>query len=77
MYSAGWDDAVYISDLRAGGQAVSVVPGPHVCGESIYVVENLLIAGSYRNSKNLMLYDLRNPSKVLQYLEMDSKSSQA
>jgi hypothetical protein len=42
-----------------------MVSGPHVCGESIDVIENLLIAGSYRNSKNLMLFDIRNPSKVL------------
>ena len=65
VYSGGWDDAVYISDLRAGGSAVAVAPGPHVCGESIDVVENLLIAGSYRNTKNLLLFDLRNPMKVL------------
>jgi WD40 repeat protein len=37
IYSAGWDEAVYVSDLRLGGMAVSVFPGPHVCGESIDV----------------------------------------
>jgi len=75
VYSGGWDDAVYVSDLRAGGAAVAVAPGPHVCGESIDVVENLLVAGSYRHTKNLLLFDLRNPMKVLQYLEMDAKLS--
>jgi len=65
VYSSGWDDVVYVSDLRIGGQAVSMIPGPHVCGESIDVVENLLLAGSYRNQKNLLLFDLRNPIKVL------------
>ena len=39
--------------------------GTHVCGESVDVSENLLIVGSYRNQRNLLLYDLRNPSKVL------------
>lgn len=65
VYSGGWDDAIYVSDLREGGSAVSVIPGPHVCGDSIDVVGNLLVAGSYRNKKNLLLFDLRHPLKVL------------
>lgn len=64
LYSGGWDDSVYINDLRQGGP-VEVVPGPHVCGESIDVQDNYLIAGSYRNQRNLLLYDLRYPTKVL------------
>jgi len=75
VYSGGWDDAIYVSDLREGGSAVAVIPGPHVCGDSIDVVGNLLLAGSYRNKKNLLLYDLRHPLKVLEYLDMDVKSS--
>jgi hypothetical protein len=66
---------VYVSDLRAGGAAVAVAPGPHVCGERIDAVENLLVAGSYRHTKNLLLFDLRNPMKALQYLEIDAKLS--
>lgn len=49
VYSGGWDGAIYVSDLRQGGSAVAVVPGPHVCGDSIDVDENLLLAGSFRN----------------------------
>ena len=59
--------------MREGGSAVSVIPGPHICGDSIDVVGNLLLAGSYRNKKNLLLFDLRHPLKVLEYLEMDAK----
>lgn len=70
LYSGGWDDAVYISDMRVG-KFVGVVPGPHICGEAIDLLGNLLIAGSYRNQKNLTLYDLRNPKTALQHLEMD------
>jgi hypothetical protein len=47
------------------------VPGPHISGEAIDVVDNLLIAASYRNQRNLTLFDLRFPSKVLQFLEFD------
>ncbi len=65
VYSGGWDDAVYVSDIRSGGSAVSIIPGPHVCGDAIDVVGNLLLAGSYRNQRNLLLFDIRNPSKVL------------
>ncbi len=63
-----------VNDLREGGP-VSIIIGPHVCGESIDVCDNLLIAGSYRNQRNLQLFDLRYPAKVLQYLEMDSMMS--
>ena len=47
LYSGGWDDCIYISDLREGG-FVGMIPGPHVCGESFDVIDNTLIAGSYR-----------------------------
>jgi WD40 repeat protein len=75
IYSGGWDDAVYLSDLREGGSAVLSMLGPHVCGESIDVIGNLVLAGSYRNQKNLLLFDIRNPKKPLQYLEMDIRPS--
>jgi hypothetical protein len=48
LYSSGWDDTVLVNDLREGGP-VSIVVGPHVCGESIDVYDSYLIAGSYRN----------------------------
>ena len=48
LYSSGWDDTVMINDLREGGP-VGIVVGPHVCAsDGIDVVDNLLIAGSYR-----------------------------
>ena len=53
------------------------VVGPHVCGESIDVLDNMLVAGSYRNTKNLILVDLRKPSEILQYLEMDIHAAAA
>lgn len=71
LYSGGWDNTVYISDLRAGYD-VGAILGPHVCGDSIDVAGNFLIAGSYRNEKNLLLYDLRHTSKPFQFLELDS-----
>lgn len=42
-----------------------MMTGTHVCGDSIDVVENLLVAGSYRNQRNLQLFDLRKTGKVL------------
>jgi WD40 repeat protein len=64
LYSSGWDDTVHINDLREGGP-VGIVTGTHVCGEAIDVVDNLLIAGNYRNQRNLLLFDLRQSSKPL------------
>ena len=65
MYSGGWDDAVFISDLREGAY-VGMFPGPHVCGDSaLDVFGHLLVAASYRNQRNLATFDLRHPGKVL------------
>lgn len=64
LLSGGWDDAIYINDLREGG-AVGVIPGPHISGDAIDIKGNLIIAGSYRNERNLTLYDIRFPMKVL------------
>ena len=33
LYSGGWDDAVFVTDLREGAY-VSMIPGPHICGDS-------------------------------------------
>ncbi|TNV77896.1 hypothetical protein FGO68_gene9685 [Halteria grandinella] len=73
LYSGGWDDAIYVNDLREGG-AVGVVLGPHISGDAIDVKGNLLIAGSYRNERNLTLFDLRFPTKPLQHIDMDTSS---
>lgn len=73
LFSGGWDDVIYINDLREGG-AVGMIPGPHICGDGIDVKGNLVIAASYRNERNLTLYDLRSPMKVLQHIEMDNSA---
>ncbi|CDW82968.1 wd repeat protein [Stylonychia lemnae] len=74
LYSSGWDDTVQINDLREGG-SVGIISGTHVCGDAIDVCENLLVAGNYRNQKNLMLFDLRKTNKVLQFIEFDNYST--
>eukprot|EP00347_Sterkiella_histriomuscorum_P002300 403368688 len=74
LYSAGWDDTVQINDLRVGGP-IDQIAGTHVCGDSIDVIDNLLVAGSYRNQRNLQIYDLRKSNKVLQNVEFDNTST--
>lgn len=74
MYSGGWDDAVFVTDLREGTY-VSMIPGPHICGDTALDVQgHLLVAASYRNQNNLATYDLRHSLKALQYLDMDTSS---
>eukprot|EP00351_Strombidinopsis_sp_SopsisLIS2011_P001644 CAMPEP_0116883202 /NCGR_PEP_ID=MMETSP0463-20121206/15664_1 /TAXON_ID=181622 /ORGANISM="Strombidinopsis sp, Strain SopsisLIS2011" /LENGTH=79 /DNA_ID=CAMNT_0004537611 /DNA_START=570 /DNA_END=809 /DNA_ORIENTATION=+ len=52
IYSGGWDDIIMINDLREGGP-VNKILGPHICGESIDLQGNLLLAGSQRYKNSL------------------------
>lgn len=55
--SCGWDNTMIIYDVRYQYPVASML-GPHVCGESIDVNGNYLIAGSYSIENNLTVWDL-------------------
>jgi len=63
LYSGGWDDTIQMWDLRSGSSVRSVF-GPHICGDSIDVFQNYLVAGSWRTQNQIQLFDLRNFSEI-------------
>ena len=58
LLSAGWDNTVQIWDLRINQPAASLY-GPHVCGDAIDVSGNEVLTGSWRQDKQLQIWDLR------------------
>lgn len=64
LASGGWDQKVIIWDLKSGDPAI-YIQGPNICGDSLDIVENQLLTGSWRSSKQLQLYDLRKGDKII------------
>ena len=61
MFSGGWDDTVQVWDDRIANSQ-RFIYGPHVCGSSLDIDTkyNHLLAGSWRKSSSLQIWDLRN-----------------
>lgn len=58
LLSGGWDNTVQIWDLRTSQPAASLF-GPHICGDAIDVSGNEVLTGSWRQEKQLEIWDLR------------------
>lgn len=56
LISAGWDSTVQIWDIRTSA-AIRTIMGPHICGESIDIKGDLLLAGSWRDKNSLQVFD--------------------
>jgi WD40 repeat protein len=74
LASGGWDQKIIIWDLKTG-EPVFYLQGTGVCGDSIDIVEDQLLAGSWRNSKQLQLFDLRKGDKIIDIDLIPPKSS--
>lgn len=61
--SCGWDNTLIIYDVRQHYPVASML-GPHVCGESLDVQGNYILAGSYSLKENLTIWDIRKHSRV-------------
>ena len=57
LASSGWDDSILIWDIRSGN-VVRTISGPHICGDAMDVIDRHIITGSYRNKKQLEIYDI-------------------
>lgn len=58
LLSGGWDNTVQIWDLRINQPCASMY-GPHICGDAVDVSGNEVLTGSWRQSKQLQIWDLR------------------
>jgi len=67
LISGGWDNLVYIWDLRQEGP-VSHILGPNVSGESLDIYGDHIVAGSYNNEQNLCLMSIKD-SKIKKNIE--------
>lgn len=63
VISGGWDNTVQIWDIRAG-HAVRSFYGPHICGDSLDIVGNEILTGSWRNEHQVEVWDFRSGEKI-------------
>jgi WD40 repeat protein len=62
IISGGWDNTVQIWDIRVG-DAVRSIYGPHICGESLDMVGNEVLTGSWRPKNQLEVWDFGKGTK--------------
>lgn len=63
IISGGWDNTIQIWDVRTGFASRSIY-GPHICGDSLDIVGNEILTGSWRNDNQLEVWDYRSGEKV-------------
>jgi COMPASS component SWD3 len=63
VISGGWDNTVQIWDIRTG-YSVRSFYGPHICGDSIDIVGNDIVTGSWRPKNQLEIWDYGTCEKI-------------
>lgn len=77
LFTGGWDNSILAWDIRKESPAYHFL-GPNISGESLDVYENKVIAGSFNNDKNLMIFDIRNTKSgyAINWFDSDEKSEE-
>ncbi|CAN0342735.1 unnamed protein product, partial [Laminaria digitata] len=57
LVSGGWDNCVHVWDVGKAATARTVF-GPHICGDAVDVVGELIVTGSWRDDSQLETWDL-------------------
>lgn len=63
IISGGWDNTVQVWDIRTGISARSLY-GAHICGDSLDIVGNEILTGSWRPENQLEIWDLNSCQKI-------------
>lgn len=63
IISGGWDNTIQIWDIREGVSVRSIY-GPHICGDSLDVCGNEILAGSWRPNNQLEIFDFGSGKKI-------------
>jgi COMPASS component SWD3 len=69
VYSGGWDCTVQIWDLRTNSSVRSIL-GPNVCGDSIDIQGNFVLAGSWREKNALQVFDYQS-GEIVHNIDME------
>lgn len=62
LCSAGWDNTIIIHDLRKKGPIAGIL-GAYVCGDALEFYGQEIISGSWRNEKQIEVWDTRTTEK--------------
>lgn len=63
LLSGGWDDTLQVWDLRNSAPTRAIF-GPHVCGDSIDINGNYILACSWRSDEQIQIFDIRTYTPV-------------
>ena len=63
LVSAGWDNKVILWDVRQATR-IREIFGPHVCGDSVDVKNNVLLTGSYHTGNQLQLWSILDGQNI-------------
>ncbi|EAR93543.3 WD40 domain protein (macronuclear) [Tetrahymena thermophila SB210] len=74
ILSGGWDSNVHLWDIREK-KSVATIYGPSLSGDSLDYKDGLILTGSYRNDKQMQLWDLKT-RKLFKDIEWSNQSSQ-
>ena len=75
VVSGGWDETVILWDLR--NDLANYIYGPLICGDSIDTKNDELLTGSWREKKQLQIWDLRNLKEVSVFNWIDRREQKA
>mmetsp|Transcript_9074 Transcript_9074/g.9125 ORF Transcript_9074/g.9125 Transcript_9074/m.9125 type:complete len:358 (-) Transcript_9074:178-1251(-) len=64
IISGGWDNTIQLWDVRVG-LSIKSIYGAHICGDSLDIVGNEILAGSWRPENQLEVYDMRSGDRTL------------
>eukprot|EP00743_Colponemidia_sp_Colp-15_P002144 GILK01002326.1.p1 GENE.GILK01002326.1~~GILK01002326.1.p1 ORF type:complete len:393 (+),score=63.42 GILK01002326.1:66-1181(+) len=59
IVTGGWDNTIQIWDIRMQ-HAVRSIYGPHICGDSVDIQNDVVLSGSWRPEEQLQLWDYRS-----------------